>query len=157
MEMDTAQRNANTRPRLTKRDMEMAKIAERVLMASLDHSRAASIVLTTESGEKPSVDVPPQALRLIGELLRALSEGQAVAVIPENRELTTIEAAHYLNVSRPFVIKEIDNGRLPCRKVGTHRRILFSDLLAYKTSMNSSRREALNRMAENAHELGLDY
>jgi uncharacterized protein YbjQ (UPF0145 family) len=55
------------------------------------------------------------------------------------------------------VIKEIEEGRLPHRMVGTHRRIAFEDLLAYARKMREKQAAALERMAENARELGLDY
>ncbi len=82
---------------------------------------------------------------------------QPVVLMPSKRELTTVEAAHFLNVSRPFVVKEISAGRLPHRMVGTHRRVLFEDLLAYARTMREQQAQALERMAENARKLGLDY
>jgi excisionase family DNA binding protein len=77
--------------------------------------------------------------------------------VPSSQEFTTVEAAHFLNVSRPFVVKEIDAGRLPHRLVGTHRRVAFEDLIAYARKMREQQESALERMAENARELGLDY
>ena len=146
-----------TPPPLSEREREMARVAQRCIMEALDHSRAASIILTTDKGEHPQVEVPPAALKLIGQLLGAMSEGRAITVMPANREFTTVEAAHFLNVSRPFVIKEIEEGRLKHRMVGTHRRIAFDDLVAYATAMREKQVAALERMAANAHELGLDY
>ena len=73
------------------------------------------------------------------------------------QEFTTVEAANFLNVSRPFVIKEMEAGRLPHRKVGSHRRITLEDLLAYAQKMRAQQASALDRMADNARELGLDY
>ncbi|MFT4067426.1 helix-turn-helix domain-containing protein [Paraburkholderia sp.] len=146
-----------TPPPMTEREMEMARVAQRCIMEALDHSRAAAIMLTTDKGEKPFVDVPPAALKLIGQLLGAMSEGRSILVTPANREFTTVEAAHFLNVSRPFVIKEIEEGRLPHRMVGTHRRISFDDLVAYANRMREKQTSALDRMADNARELGLDY
>ena len=78
-------------------------------------------------------------------------------LIPEKQELSTVEAANFLNVSRPFVIKEIEEGRLNHRMVGTHRRILFSDLMTYAKAMRAKQQQALDKMAENARELGLEY
>jgi len=138
-------------------DKAMARAAQRMIMTALDHSRAATITLTTDSGESPVVEVPPAALRFIGELLGALSEGRSVALMPSSRELTTVEAAHFLNVSRPFVIKEIEAGRLPHRKVGSHRRVLLEDLIAYAREMRARQHSALDRLADNARELGLEY
>lgn len=144
-------------PPLNAKDKEMVRIAQRCIMASLDHSRAAAITLTTDTGEHPTVDLPPSALRLIGQLLGAMSEGRPIVLMPTQQELTTVEAANFLNVSRPFIIKEIDAGRLPHRMVGSHRRIALDDLLNYANKMRAQQAGALDRMAENARELGLDY
>ena len=135
----------------------MARVAQRCIMAALDHSRAVQITLTTDKGEHPTVAVPPAALKLIGQVLGAMSEGRPIMLIPAQQEFTTVEAAHFLNVSRPFVIKEIEAGRLPYRMVGTHRRIAFEDLVAYGKKMREKQTAALERMAENARELGLEY
>jgi excisionase family DNA binding protein len=146
-----------TPPLLTDQELEMARVAQRCIMEALDHSRAAAITLTTDKGDHPTVDVPPAALKLIGQLLGAMSEGRSVTIMPANREFTTVEAAQFLNVSRPFVIKAIEEGRLKHRMVGTHRRIAFEDLLAYANKMREKQADALERMADNARELGLDY
>jgi len=146
-----------TPPPLTDDELEMARVAQRCIMEALDHSRAAAITLTTDKGEHPSVEVPPAALKLIGQLLGAMSEGRPITLMPAKREFTTVEAAHFLNVSRPFVIKEIEEGRLPHRMVGTHRRIAFDDLVKHARNMSEKRTAALERMADNARELGLDY
>lgn len=71
--------------------------------------------------------------------------------------MSTVEAANFLNVSRPFVIKEIEAGRLVHRMVGTHRRIQFFDLMVYEEKMRVNQQEALDKMAKNVRELGLDY
>lgn len=144
-------------PAMTEQEIEMARVAQRCIMEALDHSRAASITLTSDTGEQPVVELPPQALRFIAQLLGALSEGRPVTVMPAKQELSTVEAANFLNVSRPFVIKEIEEGRLPHRMVGTHRRIEIGDLMDYAKKMRERQRTALDRMAENARELGLDY
>ncbi|RKP58681.1 helix-turn-helix domain-containing protein [Pararobbsia silviterrae] len=146
-----------TPPLLTDEELEMARVAQRCIMEALDHSRAAAITLTTDTGTHPSVEVPPAALKLIGQLLGALSEGRPITLMPAKREFTTVEAAHFLNVSRPFVIKEITEGRLPHRMVGTHRRIAFDDLVQYANTMREKQATALDRLADNARELGLDY
>ena len=144
-------------PPMSPNDIEMARVAQRCIMEALDHSRAASITLTTDSGEHPVVEVPPSALKLIGQLLGAMSEGRPISLVPSSQEFTTVEAAHFLNVSRPFVIKEIEAGRLPHRMVGTHRRVAFEDLMAYARKMRERQDDALERLAENARELRLEY
>lgn len=146
-----------TPPPMTEHELEMARVAQRCIMEALDHSRAAQITLTTDTGEHPSVALPPASLKFIGQLLGAMSEGKQITLMPESREFTTVEAANFLNVSRPFVIKEIEAGRLKHRMVGTHRRIALEDLVAYVRQMRKKQEAALDRLAANAQELGLDY
>lgn len=144
-------------PALTPAELEMARTAQRCIMEALDHSRAAAITLTTAQGEHPSVQLPPASLKLIGQLLGAMGEGRPITLVPAKQELTTVEAANFLNVSRPFVIKEIEAGRLPHRKVGTHRRVAFEDLVEYARAMRQRQEKALEDLAEETRALGLDY
>jgi excisionase family DNA binding protein len=144
-------------PPASQRDRELARAAQRCIMQALDHSRAATIRVKTESGDGPSVDLPPQALKLLGQILGAMSEGRAVTIMPAKREFSTVEAANFLNVSRPFVIKEIEAGRLPHRMVGTHRRIAFEDLQDYAERMRERQQAALRRLADADQDLGLNY
>lgn len=144
-------------PVLSPHEMEMARTAQRCILEALDHSRAAAITLTTADGRHPTVDLPPAALKLIGQLLGAMGEGRAMTLVPSQQEFTTVEAANFLNVSRPFVVKEIEEGRLPHRKVGSHRRIAFEDLIVYARAMRAGQEQALERMADNARALGLEY
>lgn len=143
-------------PLTSKTDMELARVAQRCIMEALDRSKAVKIKLESESGDMPPIELPPASLRLIGQLLGLMSEGKPFTLLPEKQELTTVEAANFLNVSRPFVIKEIDAGRIAHRMVGSHRRILLSDLLEYAKQMQSSREAALEELSQLSHELG-DY
>ena len=156
--MTTAEREQQILPpKLTVEEADMARAAQRCIMAALDHSKAATITLESDDGSQPVIQLPPQALRFIAQLLGALSERKPVVLMPTKQELSTVEAANYLNVSRPFVIKEIESKRLACRMVGSHRRIAFDDLQAYASKMRADQRGALQRMADNAREIGLDY
>ena len=143
-------------PPLTEEEKEMVRAAERLIMTSLDHSRAATITIQSNDGSCPSVAVPPQILKVLGQALGKMARREPIVLMHEKQEFTTVEAANYLNVSRPFVIKEIESGNLPHRMVGTHRRILFEDLARYAARMQAKRNEALDKMAANARELGLD-
>ena len=142
---------------MTEHEQEMARVAQRCIMESLDRSKAAEIVLTSEDGDLPAVSLPPNSLRLIAQLLGALSEGKAVTVVPAERELSTLEAAHLLNVSRPFLIKQMEAKKLPYKLVGSHRRVTAEDLMAYRQTMQAGQADALRRLADDAAELGLDY
>ncbi len=144
-------------PKLTAEEADMAKVAQRCIMESLDRSKAATMTLESADGSQPPVHLPPQALRFIAQVLGALSERRPVVLMPSKQEMSTVEAANFLNVSRPFVIKEIEAGRLPHRMVGTHRRVAFEDLQSYSAKMRAGQQATLQRMADDAREMGLDY
>lgn len=143
-------------PLPSKTDMELARVAQRCIMEALDRSRAVKIKLESETGNIPAIELPPASLRLIGQLLGLMSEGKPFTLMPEKQELTTVEAANVLNVSRPFIIKEIDAGRIRHRMVGSHRRILLTDLMEYRNQMHAFREAALDDLSELSRDLG-DY
>lgn len=142
---------------VTSDEAEMAKVARRLLMASLDHSQAVEITLESEKGKGPTIALPPKAVRFLADLLGAMSERKQIALVQKDAELSTVDAATMLGVSRPFLIKEIKAGRLAHRMVGTHRRIAFSAVQAYQARVKDDKAAALARLSRNADELGLDY
>jgi excisionase family DNA binding protein len=148
-------------PLLTAEEAQQAKIAQRCIMAALDHSRAYRIAVLDESGQPaddmPAIAVPPRVLRLFADLLGRMSQRQPIALVPHKYELSTQEAAAILNVSRPFVVKELEAGRIPFRKVGTHRRILFEDLTAYQDASRKTSEQALRELAREAQDLNMGY
>ena len=141
---------------LDEHDAALAQAAQRCLMAALDHSRAGKIRLVADGKGMPSAELPPKALRMVADMLGMMAQRQPVVLLPQKMELSTQDAAAFLNVSRPFVVKQIDEGRLPCRKVGRHRRILFDDLMAYQQALREQTESALQALAEQAQALGLD-
>jgi excisionase family DNA binding protein len=144
----------------TDQEAELARVAQRCLVAALDHSCAQRIVLVDENGDRtdaPVLDLPPQALRFFADMLGMMAQRRPVMLVPQNHELTTQDAAAMLNVSRPFVIKEIEAGRLHCRLVGRHRRIEFDELRRYQTAQRERSNQALKQLAELSQDLGLGY
>ena len=144
----------------SRKDVELTKAAQRCIMAALDHSNAAKIVLLEEGQppeQAPTLELPPQALRAIADLLGLMAQQQPIMLMPQKHELTTQEAAALLNVSRPFVIKQIENGVLSCKKIGRHRRIEFQELMQYKSRMQQQTNQALADLAMVSQELGLEY
>jgi excisionase family DNA binding protein len=144
----------------SEQDAELARVAQHCLIAALDHSRAQRIALVDEHGGlagAPVLELPPQALRLLTDMLGMMAQGRPVMLVPQNNELTTQDAAALLNVSRPFVIKEIDAGRLRCRKVGRHRRIEFEELRRYQATQREQSDKAMQELADLSQDLGLGY
>ncbi len=89
-------------------------------------------------------------------MLEKIAEGQTVSLLFNDREYTTHEAADFLHVSRTFLLKEIDEGKIPCRMVGSHRRIRAKDLVSYKTESERSRLLAMKEMTKLSQEIEED-
>jgi len=107
-------------------------------------------------GEQQAVTLPPALAQLLGEVLGRLAQGEALTILPAERELTTQEAADLLGVSRPFLIEKVlESGRLPYRRVGRHRRIRLSDLLAYQQQDLSERQAIADELTREAQDMGL--
>lgn len=102
------------------------------------------------------VSLPTFAARLLVDALKALASGHAVTVVPVPAELTTQQAADILNVSRPFLIKLLDEQRLPHRRVGNRRKVLLEDVLRYKRRDDRDRQRVLDELSREAQSLGLD-
>lgn len=143
-------------------EADMAAIALQCLTAALDHSKAdhINIILdVSEEGEAkhetPVLKLPPRALRFFADVLRQMAKQEPMLLVPQKHELTTQEAANFLNVSRPFVIKEIEANRLKCRKVNRHRRIEFEELRRYQAAQQQQSEQALQDLTKLSEELGL--
>ena len=91
--------------------------------------------------------LPPVVTTLLDEILKNLQAGTRVSVIPEQQQLTTQHAANVLGVSRPFLVRLLEDGNLPFHRAGTHRRIYLKDLLAYKKRRDRERHRSIVRMA----------
>ncbi len=139
-------------------EVALARESGRVLSAYLQvRSETQQIDILDDKGAAHPVRVPMSALRLLVDILSAIGEGNAVSIIPVHAELTTQEAADVLNVSRPYLVQLLERGEMPFHKTGTHRRVRYQDVMAYKDRIDAERRNALDALAQQAQALGMGY
>ena len=142
--------------------------SEEVIALARESGRTLSTVLQTrsevqqidvhgEKGDIRTVQIPTSALKLLVDVLAELGQGNAVSIIPIHAELTTQEAADVLNISRPFMVQLLEQGAMDFHKVGTHRRVRYQDVMAYKKRTDERRHRALDELSEMAQKLGLQY
>jgi excisionase family DNA binding protein len=142
----------------TEQESRLAEKSSRALSSYLQDTEAQIIKVLPEGGkEEEAVTIPAVAFRLLVNILTQMAQGNAVTLIPVHAELTSQEAADLLNVSRPFLVKLLDSGEIPYRKVGTRRRVLYKDIAEYKRRIDQRRRGTLDELAAQAQELGMGY
>ena len=140
----------------TEADAKLARDSARQLAPQLAKANGTvQLQVVDAAGTSEAVTIPTAAFRLLVTILAQMAVGNAVRLIPHHAELTTQEAAELLNVSRPYLVRLLDEGRIPFRKVGTHRRVLFKDLMDYRAEHRRARGEALDELARLSQELGL--
>jgi excisionase family DNA binding protein len=125
------------------------------LRHALEHQDAASAPLRVQLSGGATLDLPPIVSRLLMDILEETAAGNAVTLVPVETEITTQQAADLLNVSRPYLVTLVENGTLPARMVGKHRRLALCDVLAYKADHFAKRSKVLDEMLALDQELGL--
>jgi len=139
-------------------EVDLAREASRALSHLAGHDRAVHVeAVEGEGGHKETFVLPAAAVRLLLDMLVQMAAGHAVTVVPIHAELTTQQGAEVLGVSRPFLVGLLEQGKLPFHKVGTHRRVRYGELLAYKRREHEARRQALDELARQGQELGMGY
>jgi excisionase family DNA binding protein len=100
---------------------------------------------------------PRAAVPQAGDVLAEMAQGHRVALLPVQAELTTQQAADLLRVSRPYLIRLLEDRKIPFRLVGQHRRVRFDDLLAYRRKDDEARRQLADELTADALALGMGY
>ena len=131
--------------------------SRRLATHKLGKRSSIHIQLLADGEEAETVAVPASALRLFLHLLTQMSQGNAVTLIPTHAEMTTQQAADLLSVSRPYLVKLLDEEKIPCRTVGKNRRVRFDDLMAYKRKNDEARAKILDQLTAESQELGMGY
>ena len=135
-------------------DAELAKASSRSLATRLDRNNGSLLEVRDDvTGE--TLKLPTPAVRALLHVLTEMGQGHSVTVTPIHSELSTQQAADLLNVSRPYLVKLVDEGAIPSRKVGVQRRLLLDDVIAYKKVMYAKQLQGMAELTELSQELGL--
>jgi len=147
---------AHRQPPPSVQEAALARSSGQSLARLIRKNRPLTLKVTGTDKEQP-IELPPGAALLLMDILEAMAAGRGITLIPENAELTTVQAADVLNVSRPFLIKLLEEKALPCRKVGAHRRIRMEDVMAYKARIDADREAVLDQLVAEAQEQDMGY
>jgi excisionase family DNA binding protein len=116
----------------------------------------AGLFVSRPDGKKIAVELPPKVVEAMRGLLAKLIETNEVLLVNEEAELSPEDAGKILGVSRPLIYKRMDDGHLPFREVGAHRRVLLRDVLALKPS--EDRRRCISKeLGEDTDDLEVNY
>ncbi len=140
----------------TNRDADLARELSRRL-SSLSPKDLVKVLIRAADRSSSTMELPRPAVDLLIRMLNEMASGNAVSLLPIHAELSTQEAAGILGVSRPFLVQQMESGEIPFRKIGTHRRARFKDIVAYKRRKDAAREKSLDQLAAQAQELKLGY
>lgn len=132
-------------------ESELAETASRAL------TRASKEGIRVRLDDDSELQLPRSVTPLLIHLLTEMAQGNAVTLIPVHAELTTQEAANLLNVSRPHLVRLLEGGKIPFHKIGTHRRVKFTDIEEYRRRFESQRQEALDELARQGQDWEMGY
>jgi len=132
-------------------------------VASASYGALASVIEQLES-EQPEIEIeetaekikiPVYALKLLGDILKAMGEGKMISIVPIATEVTTQAAAEMLGCSRPHLVKLLEEGKIAYTKVGKHRRIKFDDIVKYRQEMKQQQKKHIIDIMNSDEEAGL--
>jgi excisionase family DNA binding protein len=152
MEWITMKTMTQIREPILARDEERSRIEQLDRLYEQQPS-AASIKVVGATGEE--IELPESILTLLRQAVQVLARGDAVSIVPVHKELTTQQAADLLNISRQYLIRVLDRREIPFHKVGTHRRLAFSDVMKYKQRRDAEHRHSFDTLTQLSQELGL--
>jgi excisionase family DNA binding protein len=121
-------------------------------MSSARTKRAPKCKLIGPRGK--AVSVPESVFLVLGQVAAAMASGEPITVVPVSKEVTTQQAADLLNVSRQYLVRLLDEGHIPCRRTGKHRRLRVGDVLAYRATRDKGRRSALRKLSKLTQSFG---
>ena len=124
-----------------------------VALAKFLGTHRGTAQLTSPDGS--TVNLPDEVFQVLTRVVAAMKNGKAITLAPVSRRLTTSQAAEMLGISRPTLIKLLDEHEIPYEQPGRHRRIRLDDMLAYRDRRRHERRSILDEMTRQAVQDGM--
>lgn len=140
----------------SEREAIIARTSKQLLARYAREDQPLTVQVMDADHDEP-IELPAGAVTLLLDILGAMASGQGVTLIPEDAELTTVQAADILHVSRPFLIKLLEEGQIPYHRVGKHRRIRMEDVMNYKRTIDQQREAVLDQLVAEAQEQDMGY
>jgi len=140
----------------TPEDSRQAEESSRTLAKYTDADRV-KLSIRASNGEADDLILPGHVLQILLDVMSEMAKGNAISLVPHHQELGTQEAANLLSVSRPHLVSLLENGDIPFRKVGSHRRVLLTDVLQYRQSQHALRSDALDELAKVSQQNSMGY
>mgnify|MGYP005838337017 FL=1 len=138
----------------SKEEQLTARKSYSVLASSIDQLRTDNPEIEIEEN-KEKIRIPISALKLLADILKEISQGNPISIVPVATEMTTQAAAELLGCSRPHVVRLLEEGKIPFTKVGRHRRIKYEDIVKFKKDMKSIQRKKIQELMGLDEESGL--
>ena len=141
----------------TDQDTKIARASSEAIAPLLQDNGTSEVRIRfcTEGKQGAEITLPHSAVRILFTALQEMAKGHSVTLLPVDTELTTQQAAELMRVSRPSLIKMLDENKLPYRKVGAHRRVRYEDVLRYLESERARRKKVMEELVAETDALGL--
>ena len=140
--------------RPNKQERKLAEASYSSLISSIEQLKTDKVEIEIEE-TREKIILPKKALNLLGEILKAMSQGKPISIVPLATEVTTQSAAEIFGCSRPYLVKLLEEGKIEYTKVGKHRRIKYEDVIVYKQKMKEEQKKRLIEMMHADEDLGL--
>lgn len=138
---------------ITKKTMQISEQDRQLLekLGDVINGNERPVLLGREGAH---IHFPEPVFHHLTHIVRAMLQGQSVSVLAENEEFTTQAAANFLGVSRPHLVKMLEEGVIPFHRVGSHRRVRLSDLQRYQKRRDGERRQSLDALTKQVETAG---
>jgi excisionase family DNA binding protein len=140
--------------RPSKQERKLAQESYSSLISAIEQLKTDEVEIEIEETSDKLV-LPVKALNLLGDILKAMSQGKPISIVPLATEVTTQSAAEILGCSRPYLVKLLEEGKIEYTKIGKHRRIKYEDVIDYKKKMKEEQKNHLIEIMNKDEELGL--